>query len=260
MKYGTAWSREELILTLYLYCQIPFAKTKANNPEVIRLAQLLGRTPSSVARKLGNFGAFDPLLTRQGISGLTHYSKSDETIWKEFYQRWDSLVEESQRLLVLKKAEEIPLVENTEVEEMPIISQPSGSSERPAVVLVRLHQAFFRRTILSSYETSCCICGIDLPSLLTASHIIPWSRNKELRTDPQNGLCLCALHDKAFDRGLVSISPTLEIAVSARVSISRCEFTRTAITDFANRKIRLPRRFAPKQECLEWHMQNVFLR
>jgi putative restriction endonuclease len=45
--YGSAWSREELILALYLYCQIPFAQTKASNPEVIRLAELLGRTPSS---------------------------------------------------------------------------------------------------------------------------------------------------------------------------------------------------------------------
>lgn len=59
-KYNTIWSREELVLALYLYCQIPFAKTKANNLEVIRLAKVLERTPSSVARKLGNFGAFDP--------------------------------------------------------------------------------------------------------------------------------------------------------------------------------------------------------
>ncbi len=80
-KYNTAWSREELVLALYLYCQIPFAKTKANNPEVIQLAGVLGRTPSSVARKLGNFGAFDPLLAQKGISGLTHFSKADREVW-----------------------------------------------------------------------------------------------------------------------------------------------------------------------------------
>ena len=64
-KYGSLWTRDELVLALYLYCQIPFAKTKANNPEVIRLAHVIGRTPASVARKLGNFGAFDPLLASQ---------------------------------------------------------------------------------------------------------------------------------------------------------------------------------------------------
>ena len=77
-KYGTAWSREELTLALYLYCQIPFAQTKASNSEVIEFARVLQRTPSSVARKLGNFGAFDPLLAQRGITGLTHFSKADK--------------------------------------------------------------------------------------------------------------------------------------------------------------------------------------
>ena len=64
-KYGEPWTREELILAFDLYCRIPFQKTKANNPDVIQLAELLGRSPASVARKLGNFGSFDPELQRQ---------------------------------------------------------------------------------------------------------------------------------------------------------------------------------------------------
>ena len=91
-KYGTGWSRDELILALHAYCQIPFAKTKASNPDVINLANILGRTPSSVARKLGNFGAFDPMLAQKGISGLQHVGKSDKAIWSEFYGNWDALV------------------------------------------------------------------------------------------------------------------------------------------------------------------------
>lgn len=74
-------NREELVLAFHAYCQIPFAKTKASNPDVINLANLLGRTPSSVARKLGNFGAFDPTLAQKGISGLKHVSKADKAIW-----------------------------------------------------------------------------------------------------------------------------------------------------------------------------------
>ena len=61
-KYGAPWEREELILAFELYCRIPFSKTKRNNPAVIELAKLIGRTASSVARKLGNFGSFDPML------------------------------------------------------------------------------------------------------------------------------------------------------------------------------------------------------
>ena len=44
---------------------------------MIELANLIGRTPSSVARKLGNFGSFDPKLQEQGISGLVNSSHFD---------------------------------------------------------------------------------------------------------------------------------------------------------------------------------------
>ena len=77
---GKAWSREELILAFDLYCRVPFSKTKANNPQVASLSQILGRTPASIARKLGNSGAFDPVLRRRQISGLTHTSKLDRKI------------------------------------------------------------------------------------------------------------------------------------------------------------------------------------
>jgi predicted restriction endonuclease len=254
-KYGTSWSRNELILALYLYCKVPFARTKANNPEVIRLATLLGRTPSSVARKLGNFGAFDPLLAKEGISGLTHVSRMDREIWNEFYGRWDTLVEESQRLLRTLPAEMFSL----ELEEMPIISRPDGPTERPATVLTRLCQSFFRKAILSSYESTCCICGIDLPPLLVASHIVPWSANTESRSDPENGLCLCALHDRAFDRGLISLKASLEIIVSSSVKSSKSKFAKYTLQNFQDKRIILPRRFHPKPEYLQWHLENRFL-
>lgn len=253
VKYGTLWSRDELILSLYLYCQIPFAQTKANNHEVIRLANLIRRTPSSVARKLGNFGAFDPLLAKQGISGLTHVSKADRAIWNEFYGRWDALVAESQRLFEKKHAEAFSLEE-----EAPIISRPKGRSEKTVTISVRLHQTFFRRAILSSYESGCCICGIDLPQLLVASHIIPWATNKETRSDPQNGLCLCSLHDRAFDSGLISLRTTFEIVISSLIKKSKSEFLKFALSQFAGQKIVLPRRFLPRQEYVTWHFENVF--
>jgi putative restriction endonuclease len=145
-KFGTPWSREELVLALYLYCQIPFAKTKSNNPEVIRLARLLGRTPTSIARKLGNFGAFDPLLAERGIVGLTHASRADRQIWKEFYGRWDDLVVESQSLLSAVTNADILEVGSDSV----VISRPEAETERQATVLVRLCQSFFRRSVLAT--------------------------------------------------------------------------------------------------------------
>jgi putative restriction endonuclease len=58
-----------LILAFELYCRIPFQRTKATDPRVKKLAGVLGRTPASVARKPGNFGAFDPQLAARNISG-----------------------------------------------------------------------------------------------------------------------------------------------------------------------------------------------
>ena len=89
---GQPWTRDELILAFELYCRIPFQRTKANDSRVKELAGLLRRTPASIARKLGNFGAFDPQLAARDISGLTHGSKLDKAVWDEFHQDWAGLV------------------------------------------------------------------------------------------------------------------------------------------------------------------------
>jgi len=263
-KYGSLWSREELVLALYLYCQIPFAQTKASNTEVKRLAHLLGRTPSSVARKLGNFGAFDPLLAQRGVSGLTHYSKADRAAWEEFNGRWDQLVAESRDLLAFRSAQSAPLpvpapAPDVSIEDdLPVIAQPNGPTQEPRVVMTRLYQSFFRRAVLSSYGSACCVCGLDLPALLVASHIVPWAARQDTRTDPQNGLCLCALHDKAFDRGFLSVDAGYKIVVSVAVRVSRATFTQAALHTFHHQQVRLPSRFVPKTEYLQWHMDHVF--
>jgi putative restriction endonuclease len=79
-RYGQSWNREELILAFDLHCRIPFQQTKAGNPKVQELAVLLGRTPASVVRKLGNFGAFDPELQQKSITGLVYASKLDKEV------------------------------------------------------------------------------------------------------------------------------------------------------------------------------------
>ncbi len=260
-RYGDRWAREDLVLALYLYCQIPFAKTKANNHEVIRLANSIGRTPASVARKLGNFGAFDPLLAVQGISGLTHTSKGDRQIWDEFRNRWDALVEESVRLLsgfsAPVRGAGVTKAAISQEEEL-IIARPTGPSERRADVSVRLFQAFFRRAVLASYESTCCVCGLNIRSLLVASHIKAWAQDEAGRSDPENGLCLCALHDRAFDRGLIAVSEKFSLVVHPTIISSKQSFVRTALADYKDQPLHMPTRFAPRQESLAWHRRNVF--
>jgi predicted restriction endonuclease len=244
-----------------LYCQIPFSKTKANNEEVINLAKLIGRTPASVARKLGNFGAFDPLLAEQGISGLIHVSKADRQVWNEFYNRWEALITASTRLLA-KLSAPLPTTADQQAaitsEDEAIITRPTGPSERSATISVRLFQSFFRRTVLASYDSTCCICGLNIRSLLVASHIIPWSVNESARSEPGNGLCLCSIHDRAFDRGLIAVSDVLQLIVAPKIIASKQRFVQAALVDFHHQPLQVPRRFLPRQEFLAWHRQNIF--
>jgi len=78
----------------------------------------------------------------------------------------------------------------------------------------RIRQNFFRRAVLSSYRERCCMSGLSDSRLLIASHIVPWSHDKENRLNPRNGLCLSALHDKAFDRGLIALDDDFRVMLS----------------------------------------------
>jgi len=56
------WSREELILAFNLYLKIPFGKISYRSPEVIYLAELIGRSPNAAAIRLANFASVDPFI------------------------------------------------------------------------------------------------------------------------------------------------------------------------------------------------------
>jgi len=81
-----AWTRDELILAINLYCKTPFGKIHIRNPNIIELAGLLNRTPGSVSYKLANFANIDPSLERKGAS---HVSILDRQVWNEFFENWD---------------------------------------------------------------------------------------------------------------------------------------------------------------------------
>jgi len=61
------WTREELILALNLYLKLPFGKMHSRTPEVIHLAKIIDRTPSSIAMRLVNFASVDPYHQNRGM-------------------------------------------------------------------------------------------------------------------------------------------------------------------------------------------------
>lgn len=104
MKKGQRlWTRDELTLAINLYSKLPFGKMHSRNPEVISLAKFINRTPGAVAFKLANFASFDPSLKQRGIKGASNAGNLDQVVWKEFYNNWDYVFEESERLLAKTK-------------------------------------------------------------------------------------------------------------------------------------------------------------
>ncbi len=59
---STYWSREQLLIAFNLYCQMPFGKMHSKNPDIIRFADLIGRTPSALAMKLTNIASLGRVL------------------------------------------------------------------------------------------------------------------------------------------------------------------------------------------------------
>ena len=246
------WSREETVIVFNLYCRIPFKDSSKTHPDVLYIASLVGRSPDSVNMKIGNFGSLDPELKKRGIKGLQHASRLDREVWNEFNSDWQARIDESERLI--NEREQL-MIGRTEYEE---VAQKEGK-EKVAPRKVRGNQDFFRRAILSAYESRCCITGIDVEPLLVASHIKPWvDSDRTEKLNPQNGLCLNALHDRAFDRGLVTITDNYTVLVSSRLYRSKSDVARNTLLAYEGRRISLPSRFAPRSDFLAWHREYVF--
>lgn len=134
--------------------------------------------------------------------------------------------------------------------------------DKESSVKVRVGQEYFRRAVINVYDGMCCITGIAEPQLLVASHIKPWAKSDENyeRTNPSNGLCLNSLHDRAFDRGLITVDTNYCIIVSKHLRDTHMDdSTRNWFYYFENQKIRLPHGFLPAREFLQYHNDVVFL-
>lgn len=246
---GQPWTREQLILACELYCRIPFQNTRASDSRVKELARLLGRTAASVARKLGNFGALDPQLAARNISGLTHASKLDKAVWDEFHEDWAGLVERASDI----KHELAP---GDGCRQPPV--PPQGPAEKSVTATQRLHQAFFREAVLSSYNARCCITGLPIVECLIAGHIIPWSVDENRRADPTNGVCLSATFDRLFESGLVTIKDDLTLCVSKRLRDLADRPVAEQVAARHGQRILPPDRFFPDPACLRWHREHAF--
>ena len=250
------WTREETILAMDLYTRIPFSKIGKSNQEIIQLAQIINRTPDAVAYKMSNLAHYDPELQARNVSGLSHTSKLDKIIYDEFADNIEELSFIAQSLLAQ--------MQHTSVEkllpDLQLDHIPSGI-DKDQQTKIRIGQYFFRMSVLMSYGNACCISGLKNKELLFASHIKPWSVSdvKTERTNPSNGLCLNAMHDKAFDRGFITIDKNYRIVNSRFIEDAVMDDkTREWFSYYNGQKIILPDKFMPGKQFIEYHNDVIF--
>jgi putative restriction endonuclease len=184
---------------------------------------------------------------------MSHGAKGEAEIWREFADHPETLAFESERQFADRLGQPIEQVADVDTDDLP----PAGL-EREATIRVRVNQSFFRDRILSAYNFRCCITGLTIQPILTARHIIPWAEDEKNRLNPKNGLCLNALHDRAFDRHLMRIEDGYVIRFSQRLHKATDAASETIrwLTSFDGSQLLLPKRFAPDTEFLKRHAEK----
>ena len=246
------WTREELILALDLYFRLPFGRLNRSTPEVIELANLIGRTNNSVALRLVNFAACDPVIINSGRTGMPGGLSICKPIWDEYVGRKEELFYDAQQI----KAN---LLHSSIEDLIGITEKDLVGKDKKAFVKQRVNQDAFRSMILNLYEKRCALTGINIPALLVASHIIPWAVNQQERLNPENGLCLSALYDKAFDKGFISFDDQYRVILAEKLKLYQAEpYYEKHFASIEGQLIKLPEYHRPNKEFLEWHRDCIF--
>ncbi len=257
MAAGDPWTRDELLVAFNLYCRTPFGRLHRGNPDIIRLAKVLGRSANAAAMKLCNFASFDPAQKARNRVGLTNTSDADRAIFAEFWTDWDLLAAESEAAAQRIGLGAIGPLQEESAEEL---AARVGDTEVVRSVRARRVQSLFRATVLAGYNFECAVSGIRIPALLQASHIIPWSEDQTRRVDPRNGIALSVLHHRAFDQGLIGFDDDLRVIVSSGLRVkSASPIHRAALLSIEGAHLRKPTRYEPDLAALAWHRSEVFI-
>lgn len=246
------WTWEETLIAFRLYCYTQFGKLHQHNPDIIELAEKLGRTPSAVGMKACNFASLDPMHQSRGVVGLKNRGHLEEQVWERFQHDSESVANEAEAAY-----EQLLSADGKTEKHEPQI--PEGPTETIRSVKARRVQGFFRATVLTSYGNQCALTGLAVPALLNASHIIPWADSHEHRAHPSNGICLNALHDRAFDRGLISFDDDMRLLISPSISNNASLGLLTdTLKGMRGKQLNIPERFAPSLTAIQFHRQRKF--
>jgi putative restriction endonuclease len=252
---GEKWTRDELIMAFNLYLKLPFGKLHTRTPEIIEMANLLGRTVNSITIRLTNFASCDPYHQNRGVKGMVGGIKQCQPIWDEFFENKELLIFESERILAEKENRTI----ESKFDDLLFDLGELKGKTKLREVKTRVNQNVFRQIVIANYSGKCAITAIDIPELLFASHIIPWAKDENERLNPENGICLSALYDKAYDKGLIGINEKYEILFSSYLKKKeQNDYYNKYFAHLENTKLIMPKKYAPKKEFLQYHLDEIF--
>ena len=219
------------------------------------MANAIGRTPSALAMKLTNIASLDPSITTTGRKGLRSASAADRAMWDEMNSDWNRFAIEVDKAISDVMHSTTLIMDNSTED---YFADERIGANRMIQTTTRVGQNFFRSTVLSAYNGCCCITGLSIPSLLVASHIVPWRDNLAHGLNPRNGLALSVLHDKAFDTGIITVQDDLTVLVSSNPEWQDDEFFASSVAAYAGQPICRPEKFAPDPEFLAYHREHIF--
>lgn len=240
------WSREQTVMAFALYCVTPLKQIKPSNPLIIQVANIAGLSPDSLAAAMRNFQSLDPNVR----SGASHYSKQMESVFNEYRNDWGRLSLEAEQLTGLD------LFDCDAMQGAKPLSDLTSHNQ------VTRERYFFKKAVLSAYENTCYISGCSVPKFLVASHIKPFNkcRDSNDRITPENGFCLNTFYDRAFDQGLITITPDRTLYVSPIMFKYQDEFTQKWILSLDHTELAKIKRFAPRRDFIEYHNDIIFKR
>lgn len=87
-----------------------------------------------------------------------------------------------------------------------------------AMVAQRVGQQAFSRNVRENWKHRCCFPGCDVADdrFLVGAHIARWADSPDSRGSTSNGLCLCLVHDKAFEIGAFTVDSQLRVVLGAK--------------------------------------------
>ena len=248
------WTRRETLAALHIYLQLPYGQLYRSQSRIVQLSQWLGRTANAVALKMVNLASQDPQVQASGRRGMGNASSMDKQIWQEIQQDADAVILEAEASFTAYAQQQGLSGTEDVADEVPEIAEGKTVT---AILQMRVNQTRFRRAVLASYNATCCMSGLHIPKLLVASHIVPWSMDSKNRLNPSNGLCLSALHDRAYDQGMITVLPDFTIRVTEHLRRPELDaFAQTTLAQCHGQAIRLPERFRPTPVFLESHARR----